>query len=340
MFLEIGIVIFFIFLLLMARSFRNDCCEENISSIDTYINKDVKKTVNNITGYTCENSICKVDENILFDNVYIINLEKRPDRWYKSLGRLKNIGIENPKKWSAVDASNIENLYDRTTKEITINEFACYLSHKNLWKNLYDKNVPYAIIFEDDLYFGDNISKQNIVDEINNSIKINMTLNFNILFLGYCFGTSIFSYPITKPGHGFCLHAYVITRGAMEQLLNKEDTFLKPIDHVTFQFCKNNICYLSHDVENKNKNLFGNGIILQDRIIESDIRDEYQVIKENETYDKYKFKNIENVKSVEERQKMLYENFSFNSSYKDDLEILEKIKNNGQPAYAPRVGII
>ena len=81
-------------------------------------------------GYICSDDVCKVDEKTLFNNVYVINLDKRPDRWQQTLKRLQDIGITDPIRWSATDATDIKDVYNITRKEITLGEFGCYLSHK------------------------------------------------------------------------------------------------------------------------------------------------------------------------------------------------------------------
>ena len=194
----------------------------------------------------------------IFNNVWIINLERRSDRLKTSIDRLKNIGII-PKIYNALDAKSkyMTELYNNEKGEKrTIQEFACYLSHKTLWMYLYSLEIPYAIIFEDDIILEDNIGKEDIIERIKES------KGFNILFLGHCFSNrENFKTPLTAIGTGLCLNAYIITKEAIEKLLNKKDEYSVPIDHETELLCKNELCYLSNTLSNNN---YGQGIIKQE----------------------------------------------------------------------------
>ena len=211
------------------------------------------------------------DENIedIFEYAWVINLKRRPDRLKQSVNRLKKIGI-TPKIYTALDAkseyviSDYKNIKD---SNISLGEYACYLSHKTLWEYIYSLNIPYAIIFEDDIVLDDNITKNDIINRIKGS------KGFNILFLGHCFSNiSNFRDPSTKVGTGLCLNAYVISRSAILKLLeeNKYD-YSYPVDVKTKKFCQKELCYLSNTLSSK---YYGDGIIKQENhYTNSDIKD-------------------------------------------------------------------
>ena len=97
----------------------------------------------------------------IFNNVWVINLKRRPDRLNNTVNRLKKIGII-PKVYNAIDSKQEEVIHSYNNikgSKISISEYACYLSHKTLWMYIYSLNIPYAIIFEDDIVFEDNIGK-------------------------------------------------------------------------------------------------------------------------------------------------------------------------------------
>ncbi len=212
-------------------------------------------------------------EEIIFENTWVINLERCKDRWKKTKNRLHAIGIE-PKKWAASDK------YSKEIKEeykklkglkigMSIGVFACYVSHKKLWEYLYKIEVPYAIIFEDDIVFGDNIKQKDIINIIKNSI------GFNIIFLGYtCPNRPLFSDQYVVEGGGTCLHAYVVSRKGLENLLKLKHDFSFPIDKLTKDFSENNLCYLSKNINSEH---YGYGIIYQDINIESDLRFRFNI---------------------------------------------------------------
>lgn len=198
--------------------------------------------------------------NEIFNNVFIINLERRKDRFNLCVERLKTIDIK-PIRYNAIDSKDVNmiNEYNKISgSKRTISEYCCYLSHKYLWEYIYSLNIPYAIIMEDDISIDKNLTKNDILKIINDSKA------FNIIFLGHCYSTEgYFSKESSRIGTALCLNAYVITRNAIEKLLEIEDNFSKPIDHITYNFCKNNICYLSH-TKNKTNNEYGEGVIKQD----------------------------------------------------------------------------
>lgn len=243
---------------LYGNDWENTCYSSSYNHREEiFYNKQYKIKCNNI-------KLLNVGDEI-FNNVWTINLERRPDRLYKTFERLQKIGI-NSKRYNAIDSKSIYtiNFYNKISKpKIGINEFACYLSHKYLWEYIYFLNIPYAIIFEDDIIIEENINKQDILNFINKST------GFNILFLGHCYSNeSVFYDTDVIIGTAMCLNAYVITREAIEKLINIEDNFSKPVDHLTYKFCEKEICYLSKTIKSNN---YGEGIIKQDYDINSDI---------------------------------------------------------------------
>ena len=206
-------------------------------------------------------------DNISFENTWVINLDRCKNRWNTTKTRLKNLGI-TPKRWKATDKNSkeIENLY-KNLKGINIGmntgTVACYLSHKRLWEYLYSIEVPYAIIFEDDIIFNKSIK------DISKIFKD--SIGFNIIFLGYtCPNRPVFINQYVTEGGGTCLHAYIISRKGLKNLLELKHDFTNPVDKITKKFAEDNLCYISkHDTEGKN---YGYGIIQQDNNIESDLR--------------------------------------------------------------------
>ena len=108
----------------------------------------------------------------IFDNVFVINLENRPDRWNTTQERLKSIGINNAKKWVATQGDpQLKMRASLSEEQMSKNEYACYMSHRRLWEHIYKSKIPYAIIFEDDIVFEKSITKQSITDEFNYTLK-------------------------------------------------------------------------------------------------------------------------------------------------------------------------
>jgi phosphorylcholine metabolism protein LicD len=229
---------------------------KNICYSSSYDNKN-DKIINKKYKINCDEIL---DDNIedIFYNIWVINLKRRPDRLNTTINRLKKIGII-PKVYNALDSKSEELInYYKNIKEPkrSIGEYACYLSHKTLWMYIYSLNIPYAIIFEDDIVFEDNISKKDILDRINDS------KGFNIIFLGHCYSdVKTFKNPLTLVGTGLCLHSYIITRHAIKKLLDNDDLYSQPIDIEIQKFCKKELCYISNTLSSNN---FGDGIFKQD----------------------------------------------------------------------------
>ena len=217
------------------------------------------------------NEISHVD-NSIFNNVWVINLERRLDRLKNTIDRLKKIKI-NPHIWKATDSKTqeMEKIYKNIKGlKTSIGECATYLSHKKLWTHIYSLNIPYAIIFEDDITIPSIVDKKIILSQINES------LGFSVLFLGYC-GSNVSSIQCCNPkiGRASCTHAYVISRDAIKKLLSYENDFSLPIDTELKNFCKNNLCFLSYNIEDEEN--FGEGIIKQDNSIKSDLENKHVV---------------------------------------------------------------
>ena len=246
---------------LYGKDWEDICYSSTYNHIDDRPNSKIYKI-------NCNNIL--EDENIedIFEYTWIINLKRRPDRLKQSIDRLKNIGI-TAKIYNALDSKSehvISYYKNLKNPNISLGEFACYLSHKTLWMYIYSLNIPYAIIFEDDIIFEDNITKEDIKE------RVKQSKGFNILFLGHCYSSlKKFKTPLTVVGTGLCLNAYIISRTAIYNILEKISEYSYPIDIEIEKFCTNEVCYLSNTIS---PNDFGDGIIKQEKhYTNSDLKD-------------------------------------------------------------------
>jgi len=76
------------------------------------------------------------------DDCYIINLDKRPDRWEEITNHLKDLNITKYQRFSAVE--NVEHPLIGSS-----------MSHYNVIKNAYLNNQKYIMVLEDDCIFID-----------------------------------------------------------------------------------------------------------------------------------------------------------------------------------------
>lgn len=99
--------------------------------------------------------------------IYVINLDRRPDRWNMANKTLRRAGFTNIERISAVDGKLIDSqqLQKLVTPSVyktlgkarkhhedlgSVGAIGCYLSHYKAWNHIIEKNEP-AIIVEDDL---------------------------------------------------------------------------------------------------------------------------------------------------------------------------------------------
>lgn len=214
----------------------------------------------------CKNATQNIDRKIL-DSVWVINLDRRPDRWIKTRDRLHAIGIK-PKRWSANDGTkNVEYLRYKNNKKISPSEAACFDSHVNLWKHLYDTNALPALIFEDDIVITPGTSIPDILDAVRNSG------GFDIFFLGYTYpDIDPFDDDLSRIGTTDGAHAYIINRETVAKLLPLVREKNTPIDAIMKKYCSNNLCFLSHHKPAENTQC--SGLIHQDLGLTSDLLDE------------------------------------------------------------------
>ena len=91
--------------------------------------------------------------------VYLVNLERRPDRLQEMTEQLNSLGIEF-ERIDAVDGNHIKNSTDyfspkrfflENRRNYVPGEVGCALSHINIWKKIVYENIDYALVLEDDV---------------------------------------------------------------------------------------------------------------------------------------------------------------------------------------------
>ena len=88
-----------------------------------------------------------------FDKVYVINLDRRPDRFETFEKELSKYDIQHVEKFSAIDGSTIEN----NNSPILSGELGVLESHLEIIKKCKEENVKNVLILEDDVYFTDEV---------------------------------------------------------------------------------------------------------------------------------------------------------------------------------------
>ena len=83
---------------------------------------------------------------------YVINLDRRPEKWEITRERLENAGF-SPQRWSAVDGLKNPDVPFRKSPEwenMTPGAIGCALSHLAILQEMREKNLEHVVVFEDD----------------------------------------------------------------------------------------------------------------------------------------------------------------------------------------------
>jgi GR25 family glycosyltransferase involved in LPS biosynthesis len=111
---------------------------------------------------------------------YVINLKRRPDRlnnFYNSYPFDKN----NVEVVYGFDGKNYDNedesekkIFNNLSNNLLSGEKGCFISHYRVFKDIVNKNIPYAIVLEDDSLFCENFKSkiEEIINEMPSDIKI------------------------------------------------------------------------------------------------------------------------------------------------------------------------
>lgn len=144
-------------------------------------------------------------------------------------------------RMAAVDASDPQMLaliekHKAPDAELSNGEMACILSHRNAWKKLIAGSAPYIAVFEDDLYFSDDVSQLLSLPRI--------PANIDLIKLETILGkTSIsdrdcISFGKRKLCRLLSRHygaaGYILSRRCAQRLLDLTETCRQPVDVILF----------------------------------------------------------------------------------------------------------
>lgn len=204
--------------------------------------------------------IQNIDEKI-FTSVWIISTNK--EKREKVQNKLFSIGISS-RVWTGVspESQAFLDVYEEiNNSNVSKEELASLLSHYSLWKHLQEQGYPYAIIFENDITFSPNITKELLLTELNDSA------GFVLLFLGHS-KEKLVKRPSTYLGHANGRHAYAVSQTGISQLCELGNKVISNINDMTNNICKTELCFLSHTDTEKGTNK-GGGIFFKQRSIGS-----------------------------------------------------------------------
>ncbi|KAJ8339021.1 hypothetical protein SKAU_G00358070 [Synaphobranchus kaupii] len=182
-----------------------------------------------------------------FDEIFLINLRRRPDRLDRMLWSLNEMEIDvkvvDAVDGGALNSSDIKLLgvdllpgyYDPFSgRTLTKGEVGCFLSHYFIWKEMVDMQLAKALIFEDDIRFQGNFKRRllRLMEEVEK-----VELDWDIIYVGR---------KQVKPGdevpvenvrnlvvadYSFWTLSYVISQQGAQKLVNAEPlSKMLPVD--------------------------------------------------------------------------------------------------------------
>jgi glycosyl transferase, family 25 len=183
---------------------------------------------------------------------FVINLDRRADRWLETSRCLVAAGIRGCQRFPAVDAQNLdlEELYQRGIlsdsalrsanstptdyRDVTRGAVGCFLSHIALWQSLLIlRRHNHQVIFEDDAAPTDVF--RGLPQEERASVTYCAPIDWDIILLG---GTPIVYQPTAHVDmlfrrvlYFYGVHAYIIKRSSIRKLLSSLTPIKTNFDH-------------------------------------------------------------------------------------------------------------
>lgn len=180
--------------------------------------------------------------NQTFDQVFVINLDRRKDRRQHFKNELSRLNISY-KRISAVDGESDE---VPDIDGLTPGEVGCILSHKKVLEKIIEEKVQLPLILEDDIIFEDEFNSrfENHFSQLPQDWSMyypaaNTTQDENL--------TSV-TKNIDRTYNALTTHSYTIRLEKAGKLYNiiEDNVFEKPVDNVYTDFQKEERVYVSN----------------------------------------------------------------------------------------------
>jgi GR25 family glycosyltransferase involved in LPS biosynthesis len=170
--------------------------------------------------------------DILAATCFVLNLDRCADRLATSLARIGDAGFTNVQRYRGVDAFCKKELEEawkhHGSPSLNPNDVeflqhvgsqGCSLGHYGIWEHIIQNDIPYAVVFEDDVEF----HKQ--WHTLAPLYWEKTPKDFDILYMGSQFDGSLSEEVGVVPV--YCTHAYIITQNGARKLY---DTCLRRND--------------------------------------------------------------------------------------------------------------
>ena len=166
--------------------------------------------------------------------VYLINLDRRPDRLEAISENLRRIGVTNVTRIKAIDADEV---VGQIPKDLSASQAACRESHFLAMRELLDGDHPAALILEDDAQLSPRIL--DILSSLawwpKSTRAVKLDARQKPLLLGPSVGATPCGAeirPIAQSAAG--AFAYMIDREGAEIVLNSDDDIGMDLDSMLF----------------------------------------------------------------------------------------------------------
>jgi GR25 family glycosyltransferase involved in LPS biosynthesis len=144
-------------------------------------------------------------------NTFCISLESKSDRWERMTTRFQHFNMD-VFRWIA---STPDTLSDTFHASLNPYQKACAQSHINIWKHMVEKDIPYALIMEDDAMF-DNAWKSKLNDFCNSEFFAG---SWDLVVLNCSeIEPELFTWVNCK--EQYLTGAYIISLGGVHKVLN------------------------------------------------------------------------------------------------------------------------
>ena len=146
-------------------------------------------TIENAYTLNNENQFVKKEEKPVFNmKTYIVNLDRRPDRWEKFVSNSKELNFLKYERFSAVDGSKIESttqlqrIFNNNDYNMKVGMVGCFMSHVKLYIDLIESDCEAYCILEDDIEFCPDFKNKflNVCEQLKKT-------NWDLFYLGHHF---------------------------------------------------------------------------------------------------------------------------------------------------------
>lgn len=179
--------------------------------------------------------------------IYVINMKQRPDRWKLFTEQDPAVRALKIHRVNAVNGKALNWLTDkriapytrlnimrndrRSHREVaSMGAIGCTISHANIWRKLVKSGAPYAVVMEDDARFTMNQLQK--LNEIAKTVPPSTAIWLLGLFKPNMVREPLPSgSPWSRVFTFTASHAYVITRGAAQKLLEQVFPIDMHVDH-------------------------------------------------------------------------------------------------------------